>query len=896
MAASPSPAAALTADEELACDHLIKALCRANILAAAASQRAQKKAAVAAIAAAAAPLRPAAAARVFAAVAKPLLAAAADASDAVREAAIAAVQNLANSAADLVPVLPYIVPVVSNRLSQPDLVEPAEELRLLLVKLMLSIVDKTKQIFAPGVEETVKILTRTLVDPFPDVKKESCNLVVSLSTHCGRILTPHVPALVKVLIPNLSHRHAAVRTQSLKSIQSLLLLDPSPLDDLSDHFRLLTMDKTPGVRDALFQMAIALLTKMPDRYSIGYKVLPTLFAGLVDDVKSVAAGCWTGLDQLGALYELEWEDRVKGEQDVDVGLHGVLLDAARPRVGVRHLARDNVQKTVNKVVDGLQDWNVEVRAKSASVLAAFVPLAERNITGYMGNLLPAIYRVLAADDALVVKETLKATEVLGRFVEPDLYLNLLLSHSTINPDSSVTYTLGLIRTLGSLLAGTAPTAITNAHCIIVSKFLADKEMCGNEGVPLLLEVANVAKVLAGKMAENAVSAGSGIEIGEEGYLLFIILMTLLSAKGGDKVPGWTELISKSEWALMDLAKAHGFSSTEQLFPVYFERFLKTYFFSSVKSWTRFSTTELRTLDTFLKRSGSVVGSYLELVLDLFKEGLNVEKEIEVRQSLLTTFLHLLQVNPTPLNSSGSLSRASSVIIESIVLPATIWRAGRKLARLRGLGMQVLANILNPEHTKETGQFLGYIPKSVMNSFLKEDGQYLPVTTACMEEDELETRMVAVQSLKWFLEGAVECQLDFLAQQFKNTYPELLKRLDDANDNVRILACSTVIKLIKAIEFWYTQHPAQENGLNGALVNGVYIETRLDDVHWVELVKGTVIHVDDANNAVQDSAAEALLAVCQAAPRDVVKEQLEVAKKRFRNVAKLDAICESLMLL
>jgi dynein assembly factor 5 len=52
-----------------------------------------------------------------------------------------------------------------------DIVEPSEEIRLLLLTSLVAIVDRAGPIFAPGVEEAVKILSRTLLDPFPDVKK-----------------------------------------------------------------------------------------------------------------------------------------------------------------------------------------------------------------------------------------------------------------------------------------------------------------------------------------------------------------------------------------------------------------------------------------------------------------------------------------------------------------------------------------------------------------------------------------------------------------------------------------------------------------------------------------------------------------------------------------------------
>jgi hypothetical protein len=75
-------------------------------------------------------------------------------------------------------------------------------------------------------------------------------------------------------------------------------------------------------------------------------------------------------------------------------------------VGSRHLARDNTQKAVNKILEGMQDWNPDVRAKSAAILGAFLWYTEDNITGYMGALLPVFYRVLSGDEPQVMQEVL----------------------------------------------------------------------------------------------------------------------------------------------------------------------------------------------------------------------------------------------------------------------------------------------------------------------------------------------------------------------------------------------------------------------------------------------------------------------------------------------------------
>ncbi|KAJ3122638.1 HEAT repeat-containing protein 2 [Physocladia obscura] len=805
-----------------------------------------------------------------------------DSAEKCRELSIETISDLVSQSNDLIPVLPFIIPAISSRLSLPEIMESSEEIRLLLVKLLLSITNKTKSVFSPGVDEAVKIVLRTITDPFSEVKKESCNLIISLATHCPRQTTLHAVSLTKSLIPILQHRHAAVRTQILRAIHAVVILDATPLSDLADPLRALTLDKSQLVREVLYETAAAWLLTMPDRYSVGYKVLPTLLAGLVDDAIQLRTRSYEKLDEIGALYEAEWPDRVKADLD-----YHHIVGSDRPRVGIRHLARDNTQKIVGKVVDGLQDWNVEIRTKAAAILSAFVPLTETNITGYMGSLLPAIYKVLASDETAVLNETMKATELIGKYVDPDLYLHLLLSHSTSNPDAPTPFSIGCLRTLGAILSGTPANKLTNMHRMSVANTLIDNDLVGNENIPLLLEVANVAKVLAVKM--SAVIADE--RDSNEGYTLFIVLLTLLSVRGNEKVPGWTETMFKTESALSDLSKSHGLTSANQLFPIYFERTLES-FTLGIHSWTRFSTGELRALDTLLVKSGSCVGQNLEAVISLIGKGVSLDKDIEVRESLLTTFVEILKSSPTQLNSANNLSLHAVSIINNIVIPSAVWRPGRKTAATRGLGMEILANLLDPKNSISIEEYVGFVPASALNAYLKEDNSFIPVTTACLEEDEVGIRSVAIVALSYFLSGAAASNALFYAQNFKLIYPELLKRLDDASDAVRILGCTAFTNFARAVVCFYSQHTSQADGVNGYLDgNEKYVESRLDDVHWIEIIKGIAIHLDDVNSYIQDAAESALLSICKVAPEVIAKNQLNLLRTRFRNVNRIDHVIE-----
>lgn len=67
--------------------------------------------------------------------------------------------------------LPLVIPVLVARLGTPEITEPSEELRLQCVTYLSSLVDVCGATMAPYLNDLVTILQRTLVDPYPEVKK-----------------------------------------------------------------------------------------------------------------------------------------------------------------------------------------------------------------------------------------------------------------------------------------------------------------------------------------------------------------------------------------------------------------------------------------------------------------------------------------------------------------------------------------------------------------------------------------------------------------------------------------------------------------------------------------------------------------------------------------------------
>ena len=108
-------------------------------------------------------------------------------------------------------MLSYILPVFGDRLAQQEMVESSEEIRYLLSKTLVAIASSSRESFASFVDDCVKILARTLADPYQDVRKEACKLVVQLAQHNPRPLAFHGAAVAKSILPCLQHRHSSVR-------------------------------------------------------------------------------------------------------------------------------------------------------------------------------------------------------------------------------------------------------------------------------------------------------------------------------------------------------------------------------------------------------------------------------------------------------------------------------------------------------------------------------------------------------------------------------------------------------------------------------------------------------------------------------------------------------------
>lgn len=150
-----------------------------------------------------------------------------DESEACRETAVNILKDLLveNVIGDLNLVL--LMPVLSVRLGSEELVESSEEVRHALVELLHVVVKKYSKDLLPYFNDVVIILKKTILDPYPKIKKESCECASSLAFAIPESFHMQSESLIKPLVNILTHQQYRVRVSAILAVGKFCRLNPT---------------------------------------------------------------------------------------------------------------------------------------------------------------------------------------------------------------------------------------------------------------------------------------------------------------------------------------------------------------------------------------------------------------------------------------------------------------------------------------------------------------------------------------------------------------------------------------------------------------------------------------------------------------------------------------------
>uniref|UniRef100_A0A3Q2WTL2 Dynein axonemal assembly factor 5 n=2 Tax=Haplochromis burtoni TaxID=8153 RepID=A0A3Q2WTL2_HAPBU len=774
---------------------------------------------------------------VFSSLIKPLLKCLSDPMERCRETTIAVLTEFIRCVPKPEESLPYLMPCLAQRFGENEILEPAEELRLSAVEMLTLIVEVCGKNLAPYLSEVINILQRTIVDPFPDVKRESCKCTVNFAKCVPEHFHMQAECLIKPLMLTIAHQHTRVRVSVIEATGAVIQHGSGKkLDDVLSHLAQRLFDDSPQVRKAVTAVVGDWLLHFRDRYSYFHKLIPLLLSTINDEIPEIrllAVDLWK---QVGAQWEKENEDDIKDKMDF-------LLtppphypsEVERPGLGCRELVVRNLGKLVPAITHDVTDWLVPTRVKTSQLLSVLLLHAEDHCIQHLPALLATLYRACTDSERDVVNNCLAAAKLIGTFVPPPVFLKLLLDH-VASPHSS-SHPWAPLMVLAAVLGGCS-RPLLKPHIQQVANALAQPDVCqGYQQVMYLEQLLACVDVLL-HQCESDCSSGS-----------LQLLQVLIAVQSFSTEP---QLSEKALESVQFLCKVQGLDSVMELYRQHMGQLLD-WLSASVNTWSSYSPERLQ-LHIVVIQSGPVIGEFLSQLMPLLHNCLQPNRDPEMRMSIFTMLAKLLLDANKTLDSQGCFHDDSERFLSDILLPNLVWHAGRIAAAVRTSALSCLLAVLHG----------GAITPGQLISL---EERMHPLVLSALEEDSQMSRLLACRCLCSILRLT---GTSLHHEALNKIYPELLKRLDDSSKEVRGVA-------LQAVGLWFSSLTKDYNPV-------------LCGAHLQLLFQQLLLHLDDPDSSVQDQVLEILKKGSSVHPA-LLKEEVEAVRDKQRSPVYCDQLLQ-----
>ncbi|XP_042542622.1 dynein axonemal assembly factor 5 isoform X3 [Dipodomys spectabilis] len=661
--------------------------------------------------------------------------------------------------------LPRLLPVLAARLVRPEPTrpppEPCEELRLALVQLLGLAVSLGGAALAPHLDDAVRALRSTLLDPFAAVRRESCECAAALARATPDHFHMQSESLIGPLMQTISHQHWKVRVAVIEATGTVIQFgNGKSVDDILSHFAQRLFDDVTQVRQAVTSVVGGWLLSLRDRYSFFHKLIPLLLSSFSDEMPEVRQSAATLWEKVGLQWQKENEEDLKDKLDfASPPPTHYPPQESRPGLGCRELVFRNLSKVLPAICHDITDWVVGTRVKAAQLLPVLLLHAEDHITQHLEIVLRTLQRACADEEKAVVSS--------------DLYLeNLLLC----------------VQALVSVC----------------------QEDCSAASLQLLK-----------------------------------VLVTIMAVSGA------TGLGDKAQKTLDTLAVVENVSSSQDLYRKHMGTLLEQ-LTASQGNWTLHSI-ELLQFIVILTRSGPAIGENLQHVIPTLRTCLQPTADPHMRLKLFSVLSTVLLRPDDTINSQGQFHGHLETVLKDILVPNLQWQAGRTAAAIRTATVSCLWALISSS---------GLSAKQVQEA----QETLMAHVLGMLEEDSMMTRLTSCHIVNTFLKTSGDA-MD--PDKSLKVYPELLKRLDDVSNDVRMAAASALLTWLKCVQSSEAKAYYQSN------IQYLYREL--------------LVHLDDPESVIQDAVLEVLKEGSVLFPELLVRETEAVIHKH-----RSAAYCEQLL--
>ncbi|XP_026281216.1 dynein axonemal assembly factor 5 [Frankliniella occidentalis] len=751
-----------------------------------------------------------------------------DQSEACRESSVNLLKDLLSENVHVKYNCALVMPVLTSRLGSDEVIETSEEVRYVLVELLHGLIKRFPKEISPFFNELIIILKKAILDPFPKIKKESCECARSLATAIPENFHMQSESLVKPLIQILTHQQYRVRVTAIHALGTVVRFgNNKSIKDASGPLAERLFDQAPQVRDAVTQTIGDWLINLPDRYSYFYVMIPLILTSLNDQSPEIQEKAWTLWSEAGEQWAKENEDDIKDKLDfLDAQPQHYPLNLRRPNIGCRTLVKRNLHKIASALVRELEDWLVDVRIKSSQLLCVIVVNAERDLHQYVEQLLLGMYRACNDEDARVVNNIERASHLMGYFIPPTNYWAL------IHPIMEDSCHQGHLRVLASLMSGSESTLLLSS-IKTVADFLQQPSICRSREAVYQTQLVKCCQSILSVCGKDSVVVSQQI---------FNVLSTALALAASDDVQKFAQGTLSNLKTLEDLEKVSDL----------YKKFMRPLLLdvsSSPELWT-VHCPERQIFQTLMLNSGPAISANLDLMIPTLTASLKPEnQDAEMKLKLLTSVAIILQnadnthCIDTPVMDPFLLS-----IIKGVIAPNLVWKAGRTAEALRTITVSCLLSILQT-HGVRNEETTEYLVDSLT-----------PIVLTLVEDSAKKSRLYSCHSLCHII-CAAQKMSKLRSEHVHKIYPVVMKRLDDVDDDVRTTALGVLKNLFITLPDDYN--------------------IECSSAHIEALYSTLLVHLDDPSVQFGALVLEVLKEISFLKPI-YLSDKLNTAKSSFRN--------------
>lgn len=419
------------------------------------------------------------------------------------------------------------------------------------------------------------------------------------------------------------------------------------------------------------------------------------------------------------------------------------------------------------------------------MLHATLVLAGAAVAPHLPALVPGLCSGMGDEDAEVVGHMRGCMRAVGAFVAPAVWLPLLLDQlgsSRPSPASKANALAVLAALLSAAACAGAPAepALLGA----LAGTLAGEELRGVDHPAVRAQLLSV----VGSLLQWAGPLAAGVAA--QLYLLLLQLYGAAAGAGGGGGGADAGLLGALDAAFEQLAAAAGVeardvSGAAALSAAHGASVLEAVAAAGEASGWHAGAPHVQVLCALLLTSGAApLAQVMPRVTELLAPALgDPEGDAALRLALLHALDGLME---DPARRGACSGASAAPVLQRLLLPPLVWRAGKTAAAVRFAAVTALATLLRwrlaPSNVLTAALALPLQRQQPGGGAPAQQPHLLPLVLQCLDEDWYsDVRLTACYVVQQLL-GAVGAG-SWTGEQLRSIYPELLKRLDDSSNQV-----------------------------------------------------------------------------------------------------------------